>query len=300
MDNGFFKEVPGPNGNKIVIDLENLSIDHENRNLTNFFLESCKKVRERTALKWLETVDDATIIMIGQCGNYTVMDVQPFIKTKYSDQIIDFTLLTLFMMKWEGTLKYADVADLGKATLNMYYLTMSEAMARKGLMEIMGSGMITKTDTKINLTEKGKSFSKSIGSKFFPKNEFLLPPDIINGKDDKGFPTHMSYESLVGDQRQYEKREVGQIPHSEMHVLSTEKDTTPELSVESMIQFNKSPIKEIQKNTEEVKRLSEKLSKKLKRIDELNDKVTKSLEKPKKAKKTRKASKKPVKKPRKK
>ena len=250
MENNFFKEIKGPNGIKLVIDIESLVVSYENRNLTNFFIESSKNIEEKTALNWLRQVDDATIIMIGQCGNYTVMDVKPHVKTRYANEIVDFTLLTLFIMKWEGLKKYADVADLGKATLNLYYLAMSEAMSRKGFVKIYGSGMISKVDTKVNMTKEGIAFSKNIGSKFYPKNEFLLPDEIINSKDDIGFPRNMTYSSLIGEEDIIEK---------ETAML---KDTIKEHSVDSIMNFNKSPIEEIKKNIDELKGVSKIIEKK--------------------------------------
>ena len=273
MENNFFKEIDGPLCKKLVIDLDRLTISHENRNLTNFFIESSKDLMDKTALNWLKIVDDATIITIGQCGNFTVMDVQKYIKTKYAKEIVDFTLLTLFVMRWEGIKKYVDVADLGRASLNLYYLAMSEAMSRKGFINIMGSGMISKIDTKVSITKEGLIFAKNIGSEYQPKNEFILPPELMYSKDDIGFPRDLSYEATFGNDNVIEK---------ETAML---KDTIEEHSVDSILEFNKTPIreiKEIKKNQKTVSKATQLFEKKLPKKPAKKNKEKKTESKPKK------------------
>jgi hypothetical protein len=269
--------IDGPLGKKRVIDLEILPSNFPGLKSYLFSPKTLEDLKIRSTLEWLNSIDDNSILLIAKHGSFTVTELPIKIKNQYLYEIAEFTLLTLYLMKLEKTKRYVDIADLGKASVNLYYLTLAETMKRQGLLKIKGSGKISEIDTMIFPTKKGEeSYEKNPSFKI--KVEKLLPENIANIKDDIGFP-EMGAEGLFNALSSSEEFE-------EVH----------DLKAEAMKIFNEPAVEEEIKNSskkvEEVNKILKKKAKDKKSIKanqikplKKNNKIKNKVKSVKKAKK---------------
>lgn len=172
-----------------IINAEFVIKEAHNYPLCEFFLETRKNVKTKSALAWLGICDNDTVSMIVEIsdkmkGSNEITEAQSNEKAedifdsideeKEKEEIdkdseitdeSDFCGLAILLYCWENTILTFPAMLMEELEFQLSVYANAEQMRREGLVKIKGNGLMRNVSTKYSFTKKGESSAMAILSK---------------------------------------------------------------------------------------------------------------------------------------
>ena len=165
------------------IDVREVIDKAEGLPLSEFFLETRRNAKRRSAMSWLEICDADTVDLIRSYGKK--VREKDFEETKNSvatenntkdifdsrfeteedkERIIsdeeDFYSLTLLILAWENDAVYINSSSVAESAFNLGMYSAIEVLRRSGIVEAKGNGTLMSKKTEYILTKKCRKMTK--------------------------------------------------------------------------------------------------------------------------------------------
>ena len=130
--------------------------------ITSYFIETSRTANEKSGGKWLEQLDKDTLSLIQKALEKLRYESEDESNTAYSEDSLDLMATGFLMFCWETHQKSLTVEEFNRHMSIFDVMVSMESLRRKGIINIIGNGMITENNTTTEITPLGELLQQEI------------------------------------------------------------------------------------------------------------------------------------------